>query len=515
MLAKHSTGLPSLITMHPMHSCQACNDGKIQRADKGPISDTVLLLPGTRCHLDFGFIHALSANFGVTTGYSVVTSYDGNNSYLIIVCAKTRHTWVFCQASKSPPIFIIERFLASNGLKSGPRYLRMEQGGDLWRSNELWDVAFAAGYNFEPTGSNAASENGKVERANGTFGAMVRYLLYSAGLYPRFWSAALVHAVYLKNSLYHRALCMAPHEAWTGEKPSLAHLRTFGALVTVRKPGKRPAKADRRTDHGVLLGYGSTPKHVRYFDQTKNLEKLSTHHTIDEAHYGMTTRPPGPQILMDMGYDQEPVLPALITVPPKSRYPFRSRHNSVTPFLCKLLPLPMNEFTSAPVAVIASVSASDIDRNSSVTVTFITDPFGQLSPETIIISGIHPTLGLVLHYDVDRHLCQLIKLDVGTPSHRLPQWKSRLRSAYILSIDTMSVHTIADIGFVISEARAVGRTSIGVFFTKDDAPNCLSEVGLPQLYFDKLRIMRGHIDNTVLAVVHKEITGPKFNCRTL
>jgi hypothetical protein len=73
--AKHSTGLPSLITMNPMHSCQACNDEKIQRADKGPISDTGLLLPGTRFHLDFGFICALSADFGVTMGNRVVTSY--------------------------------------------------------------------------------------------------------------------------------------------------------------------------------------------------------------------------------------------------------------------------------------------------------------------------------------------------------------------------------------------------------------------------------------------------------
>jgi hypothetical protein len=175
----------------------------------------------------------------------------------------------------------------------------------------------------------------------------------------------------------------------------------------------------------------------------------------------------------------------------------------------------MNEFTSAPVAVIASASASDIDRNSSVTVTFSTDPFGQSSPETIIVSGIHPTLGLVLHYDVDRHRCQLIKMDIGAPSHRLPQWKSRLRSAYILSINTMSVHTIADIGLVISEAHAAGRPSIVVVFTKDDAPNFLSAVGLQKLYFDQLRIMRGHIDNTVLAVVHKAITGPKFNRRTL
>jgi hypothetical protein len=45
----------------------------------------------------------------------------------------------------------------------------------------------------------------------------------------------------------------------------------------------------------------------------------------------------------------------------------------------------------------------------------------------------------------------------------------------------MSVHTIADIGLVISEARAAGRPSIVVVFTKDDAPNCFSAVGLPQL----------------------------------
>jgi hypothetical protein len=174
----------------------------------------------------------------------------------------------------------------------------------------------------------------------------------------------------------------------------------------------------------------------------------------------------------------------------------------------------MNEFTSAPVAVVASATASDIDRNSSATVTFSTDPFGQSFPETIIVSGTHPTLGLVLHYNVDRHRFQLVKMDLGTPSHHLPQSNTRLRSAYVLSIDTMSVHTIADVGLVISRARIAGRTTIVVVFTKDDAPNYLSAGGLPQLYFGQLRIMRGHIDNTVLAVVHKAIMGPKFNRRT-
>jgi hypothetical protein len=131
------------------------------------------------------------------------------------------------------------------------------------------------------------------------------------------------------------------------KKTPLTHLCTFGALVTARKPGKRPAKADCHTAHGFLLDYGATTKHVRYFDQTKNREKLSTHHTIAYAHYWKTHHPPRPQILVDMGYKPQPVLPAITTPPQLSRYPLHSRHKTVTPFLCKLLPLTMNEFKSA------------------------------------------------------------------------------------------------------------------------------------------------------------------------
>jgi hypothetical protein len=70
--------------------------------------------------------------------------------------------WIFCQASKSTPIFIIERFLGLHGLKTGSRFLRMNQRVKLWRSHQLRDIAAASGYAMEPTCSKAASENGKV-----------------------------------------------------------------------------------------------------------------------------------------------------------------------------------------------------------------------------------------------------------------------------------------------------------------------------------------------------------------
>jgi hypothetical protein len=109
-LVKHLAGLPPHLTagLHPMHSCQACNDGKIQHAIMGPTSDTAPIVSASRFHLDFGFIRASSHDFGVTKGPRAVTSYDGNNTYLLIVDAKQRYSWVFCQPSKSPHVSILE-----------------------------------------------------------------------------------------------------------------------------------------------------------------------------------------------------------------------------------------------------------------------------------------------------------------------------------------------------------------------------------------------------------------------
>jgi hypothetical protein len=96
------------------------------------------------------------------------------------------------------------------------------------------------------------------------------------------------------------------YEGWTGINPELHYLRNFGALVTALKPGKRPEKSDRHKSHGVLLGFGSS----------KNIEKLTSHHVIDEAYYGNTRRPAGAQVLVDIGYGI-PSLPLVLLQPLK------------------------------------------------------------------------------------------------------------------------------------------------------------------------------------------------------
>jgi hypothetical protein len=172
---KQSMGLTQKngLQSHPMSSCQTCSDAKIFRAPMGPVLPTIKLLPCTQFHLDFGFIRASSDDYGVTSVSRVITLYDNCNSYVLIVHAKTRKLWVFCRPSKAPPVQILRKFPQHYGLKSGPLFLRTEQGGELWNSHDLRGVADDANYVVEPTGSDAASENGKVERPNGTLTAMV------------------------------------------------------------------------------------------------------------------------------------------------------------------------------------------------------------------------------------------------------------------------------------------------------------------------------------------------------
>ncbi len=69
-------------------------------------------------------------------------------------------------------------------------------------------------YIVEPTGTDSPSQNGGAEIYNNTLAVKVWMLLYRSGLPAQFWSAALLHAVYLHNQLAHLATGKTPFEGW-------------------------------------------------------------------------------------------------------------------------------------------------------------------------------------------------------------------------------------------------------------------------------------------------------------
>ena len=69
-------------------------------------------------------------------------------------------------------------------------------------------------------------------------------------------------ATYLRNQSLTRANleALTPHEKFTGKKPDLSNVRTFGCKVFVHINNPKMGKLYARAVEGVLLGYGKNTK---------------------------------------------------------------------------------------------------------------------------------------------------------------------------------------------------------------------------------------------------------------
>jgi hypothetical protein len=160
-------------------------------------------------------------------------------------------------------------------------------------------------YVFEPTGADSPSQNGGVETYNDKLAVRTRTLLYGANLPARYWSAALLHAVYLNNRLVHTVTKKTPFEGFYGHKPDIEYLKMFGSRVCVKQSGDRRSKLDRHDFTGIFLGYTASDQNIRYLDLDSGVVKSSHHAVFDEAWYMQPHRPPAAQLLFDLGLEPE------------------------------------------------------------------------------------------------------------------------------------------------------------------------------------------------------------------
>ena len=85
------------------------------------------------------------------------------------------------------------------------------------------------------------------------------------------WAEAVNTAAYLHNVTYSKVIGKTPYEAWTGSKPSLGHLKVFGAKVYAYVPKQKHGELDPRPELGIFVGYNPHNKGFRDMDP-KTLE---------------------------------------------------------------------------------------------------------------------------------------------------------------------------------------------------------------------------------------------------
>ena len=296
------TGIPPGFQYHPFRFIDWKEEARVQRQAAGRAVERTLEV-GRRFYMDFGFMRASSSDYSKPNKSidRVVDSWDGFSSYLLIVDEASRYIWVFLTKSKEPPLDIIDTFLDRFGHRNGGS-IRSNQGGKLARSFAYSDLLLRKHkYVVEPTGADSPSQNGAVEIYNAKLAVRTRTLLFGSGLPAKYWSSALVHAVYLHNRLVHTVTRVTPFESFFGAQPDISCLKLFGSRVCVKRTGSRCCKLDRHDFKGIFLEYTATDQNIIYLDLDSGVVKSSHHAEFGEAWYLQPTRPPAAQLLYNLG----------------------------------------------------------------------------------------------------------------------------------------------------------------------------------------------------------------------
>jgi hypothetical protein len=76
---------------------------------------------------------------------------------------------------------------------------------------------------------------------------------------------------------------MTPHEAWTGQKPSMSNLRIFGCCAYVHVPAKRRSKLGAKATRCVFIGYPPESKaYLLWNPQTGTILVSRDVHFVDD-----------------------------------------------------------------------------------------------------------------------------------------------------------------------------------------------------------------------------------------
>jgi hypothetical protein len=115
----------------------------------------------------------------------------------------------------------------------------------------------------QKTNPYSSQENGIAERLNRVLMEKARSMLEDASLEMKYWGEAVMTANYIRNRTISSVHGKTPFELFTGEKPSVDHLRVFGSKVFSHVPAQKRKKLDPMAEEGLFLGYEPRTKGYR------------------------------------------------------------------------------------------------------------------------------------------------------------------------------------------------------------------------------------------------------------
>jgi transposase InsO family protein len=153
-------------------------------------------------------------------------SFGGNKYFITFIDDFSRKSWVYLLKEKSSALAVFKNFKAFTEAESNYKLvaIRSDRGGE-YTLNAFQDFCRENGIKHQLTSAYTPQQNGIVERKNRTILDMTRSMLKEKGLPKQFWVEVVACSVYLLNWCPTKSVKnMTPQEAWSGYKPSVAHL---------------------------------------------------------------------------------------------------------------------------------------------------------------------------------------------------------------------------------------------------------------------------------------------------
>ncbi|CAJ2647569.1 unnamed protein product [Trifolium pratense] len=262
------TGLPKIEM--PEEMCEDCIQSKQHRHSfsKDALSKTKSVL---------------EVVYSDVCGPMQVDSIGGNKYFVSFIDDFSRKMWTYLISKKSDVLDVFKKFKLTVERQSGYKLktLRTDGGGE-YVSTEFAKFCDSEGIVHDVIPPYTPQQNGSAERRNRTIMNMVRCMLKGKHLPKELWGEAVSTATYTLNRCPTKRLDgITPEESWSGNKPSVKHLRVFGSIAYKHVPDQLRRKLDDKATMMILVGYHSTGGYKLY-DPTNNNVVVSRDVVIDE-----------------------------------------------------------------------------------------------------------------------------------------------------------------------------------------------------------------------------------------
>ena len=154
----------------------------------------------------------------------------------------------------------------------------------------------------------------------------------------------------------------------------------------------------------------------------------------------------------------------------------------------------MNGFGSTD-PVVRQIHSPNINGDNII---LSTSPYGPTMTVECKLKGNHCTLGLELDEESMAGRVTLLNCTKGTPSARIPRWRSQLRGAILRSINSVAIKTIDDVVHTVERfkketaSQKPAERKIEIQFSMLEKVSIHSEKGVPQMYYDQLNVIAKH-----------------------